>query len=599
MAATLAVLPLALDPRGSGSFRTVKAFLAGFCILASAGCLALAGRLRWEPALGRPLLLALGPLVAGSFLALPFSVDPGRSVPAFLSLAIGALALLAWPAAWSRHRLGTLLLWTLPGALVTSTIALLQLLHVFPWFQIAERAGVGNRYDVIGLAGNPGDLGQSLVLPLLVAQAAYLRDRSRVWLGAMALLLAGMIASGTLAAVLAWLVGGLLLGGLGPGFSASGKRWWVLILVAALLGIPTARERLAGKLQELVRGDWDAFLSGRPDAWKVALELVRERPWLGVGPGNFGREFVETKARLLERGVSFYPDQFFAVYENAHSDPLELVAELGLPGLLALVGIALGARSLFRERWAAWTPIDRGLAAGGGAAFLLLAGTGFPFRIAVVAFPALVFFSWLASLPEPAPKAVVGRGSWRQRGLGGLLLVAALLLAGKGVRRIEAIRQLREVERQSELMSTLERADRRLLLHHLAVLERVERELPRNVSVVLARANQQFLLGSFERALEIYEQAQRIERRPETHYNLAVVLERLGCHAAARREREWAAALDPAIARKLGLDPRKLAGPPPTIFASDFECRLRGWLGPFEESNEARETLDAGSHRRE
>jgi hypothetical protein len=79
--------------------------------------------------------------------------------------------------------------------------------------------------------------------------------------------------------------------------------------------------------------------SNRADYWHVAWDAAGEYPLRGLGPGGFGPAWL--RARTYDEPV-----------RDAHSLPLETLAELGLVGLallLVLVGaVAVGARDAFR-----------------------------------------------------------------------------------------------------------------------------------------------------------------------------------------------------------------------------------------------------------
>jgi O-antigen ligase len=79
--------------------------------------------------------------------------------------------------------------------------------------------------------------------------------------------------------------------------------------------------------------------SNRADYWRVAWDAAGEHPLRGLGPGGFG------PAWLRERP---YPEPV----KDAHSLPLESLAELGIVGLallLAFLGaVALAARDALR-----------------------------------------------------------------------------------------------------------------------------------------------------------------------------------------------------------------------------------------------------------
>jgi putative inorganic carbon (hco3(-)) transporter len=71
--------------------------------------------------------------------------------------------------------------------------------------------------------------------------------------------------------------------------------------------------------------------SGRTDLWKVALNEFEANPLVGVGLGNFPErapEFIESDVHNTAQLGEL----------SAHSTPLELLAELGILGLLAFVG---------------------------------------------------------------------------------------------------------------------------------------------------------------------------------------------------------------------------------------------------------------------
>jgi O-antigen ligase len=61
---------------------------------------------------------------------------------------------------------------------------------------------------------------------------------------------------------------------------------------------------------------------GRVDAWRSALSIVSDYPWLGTGLGTF--ESVFSAYRNPAGGV-------WGVWDHAHSTPLELMVEMGVP----------------------------------------------------------------------------------------------------------------------------------------------------------------------------------------------------------------------------------------------------------------------------
>jgi O-antigen ligase len=76
----------------------------------------------------------------------------------------------------------------------------------------------------------------------------------------------------------------------------------------------------------------------RSQVVQSALALVREKPFLGWGPGSFRLAFYLVRPPAMQRLEA----ETGETAVHAHSDPLELAAELGLAGLLAAgLGLAL------------------------------------------------------------------------------------------------------------------------------------------------------------------------------------------------------------------------------------------------------------------
>lgn len=110
-------------------------------------------------------------------------------------------------------------------------------------------------------------------------------------------------------------------------------RWRIAALgmgtLLILLGGLLFRDRVAAAVAEDIR----------LPLYAGTLQLVAERPILGVGPGNFRREYAGRRSTAhLSRRVTA------AVTEHPHNELLRVAAELGAPAALAwaaLVGFAL------------------------------------------------------------------------------------------------------------------------------------------------------------------------------------------------------------------------------------------------------------------
>jgi hypothetical protein len=170
------------------------------------------------------------------------------------------------------------------------------------------------------------------------------------------------------AAVVAALIAiGLVIGGLGERPSAA----------------ELARGADAGRLTTVS--------SNRYDYWRVGLGAFAREPITGLGAGGFRVEW------LRERDIA-------ESVKDVHSLELEMLAELGLPGLLAfaalLAGVVLAARDVLRA--------DAAAAAGPAAAlaaWLLHASIDWDWQFPAAALPAIVLAGALLAARETAPRA--------------------------------------------------------------------------------------------------------------------------------------------------------------------------------------------------
>jgi len=586
------VPPLVIFPSAKESFRLPKLMVSEWLALASLLALALAPALGPRAVSMRPAALprslalrAAAPLVGVALCGLAVTRHPLHLREGLADLAIGSACLVGWSVSPEADRLLRLLgglLW--PAA----ALALLGILQFHGLYQPLRFLGLaaGSRLAVTSLAGNPGDLAAYLVLPALLAQWRLARSPAGPGRWALAAVLAvcvyALAATQTLAALAALALGSAVFWGVGWAMRSPLRRRRAAVAAAAALGgaavlavvlvatLPPLRARVATKAQQMRAGDWNAALSGRLDGWRAATFMLSEHPLAGVGQGAFRAEFAPAKLALLARGVAFYPDQPNASFANAHNELLEVGADLGWPGLAALVwGIGMlfvalrrlgaGARERGEPAALAWA---------GTAALAVLALAQFPFRIALVAFPALLFLAWIFRAAAEAPEAPAAREApepgpapaGRRAGLAGAL--AALLAAGlvgqtlRADRRIAASRLLGTVEALS-IAAAAGRAPAGLLGANLAMLDRAARLDPVEVEVPLARGGQFLLFGRPEAALGPYRRALALEPHPEIYLDLSRAYLAAGDAEQARANLDLALRLSPWLrsAAPPGLSP--------------------------------------------
>jgi O-antigen ligase len=405
--------PFLLAQVAKESFRQPKLLASEWLALASVICLAW-GLRRVEEVqtadLWRlPAVRIVLPILAIATAGLAVTRHPSHTREGLADLWIGAVCLVGWSAALPASRIERLLrgmLW--PAAL----LAVIGIGQFHGWWQPLEFFGLtpGSRLAITSYAGNPGDLGAYLVLPALIAQEVLWRRlragdslrRPAIWATALALAVCvyALLLTQTIAAAVALGAGSVLLWG-----SLLPRRRAVTLLaggivatVVVVAAVPALRQRVVEKAQAVAGKDLNWFLSGRLDGWRTASWMLRQHPLTGVGHGAYRPEFVPAKLALLDRGIHFFPGQTQVVFANAHDELLEVGAEWGFPGLLAL---AWGGWVLLAALRAS-PPEAKPLAWAGIAALALLSLVYFPFRVALVAFPALLFLSWVLRGPEEA-----------------------------------------------------------------------------------------------------------------------------------------------------------------------------------------------------
>jgi hypothetical protein len=108
------------------------------------------------------------------------------------------------------------------------------------------------------------------------------------------------------------------------------RRLWTAVCVfmaLCIFVILIVGGQFASELE--TRGVYD---SGRVEAWLAATRIIHDHPWLGTGLGTFGSVF--SGYRLPAGGV-------WGVWDHAHSTPLELAVEMGLPFSLLVFSVWL------------------------------------------------------------------------------------------------------------------------------------------------------------------------------------------------------------------------------------------------------------------
>jgi hypothetical protein len=189
-----------------------------------------------------------------------------------------------------------------------------------------------------------------------------------------------------------------------------------LLAGSALLAPPQTLDKASASREDSARG--------RLQLYRVSLNMVAQHPLLGAGPGGFSREFPAAQTTV----------EVFSKF--AHSLPLEIAAEWGLPALACLLLLTLGAlREAFSEEPLA---AERRICGWVLLVFTLHAGTDvqtqFPYLLALVA----LALGRLASREEPGKPPILPR-THRLAAAGRLALsMACLALLWLNLARVSA-----------------------------------------------------------------------------------------------------------------------------------------------------------------
>jgi O-antigen ligase len=200
-------------------------------------------------------------------------------------------------------------------------------------------AGLGDYGRLTGTLGDANEQAAVLVaaMPMAVGLASTLRHRPPLralsWAAALICLVGAVdtLSRGGLVALGAVLVAAVVFGG----------RWRAqatALLLATMIGTVAyfAVFAPASAQQRVTMSD----TNGRTDIWTVAWRIVQAHPLNGVGSGNFQNSAIHY---LQAPGSISSANLIVDVPHVAHNIYLEVLADMGIPGLIAFLGIVVAA----------------------------------------------------------------------------------------------------------------------------------------------------------------------------------------------------------------------------------------------------------------
>jgi hypothetical protein len=172
---------------------------------------------------------------------------------------------------------------------------------------------------VVATMGSPVLLGPVLAI---VAACAMARRHS----GVLTLVLPALYLTGTRGAMLGTCAAALVL-------APRHLRWAALAVGAAVLALHPRAGAVASDV-------------GRLEIWRIAWDVFKSRPIVGVGPGAFGEAFRAhvSPAYVIVRGSSL------AAADHAHNEILQVLATTGIVGALGYLLVAVGAVAIACEQ---------------------------------------------------------------------------------------------------------------------------------------------------------------------------------------------------------------------------------------------------------
>ncbi|HTE18141.1 MAG TPA: O-antigen ligase family protein [Armatimonadota bacterium] len=190
-----------------------------------------------------------------------------------------------------------------------------------------------------------------LLFPVTLAAALAEEEMWRRVAGQIPVILAaaGILVTNNRSAWAAAAVSGLLLFGLWLRYRRASRGLklqkhqlaFPLVLVGASLALFLVVAQAGGSLTDraatLPAGVKDQAVQGRLTIWRAALKMAQDRPILGWGVGTFPIQQALYNPGSREQIVIVRSGSTLA--ENAHNTYLQLLAELGFPGLALYLGI--------------------------------------------------------------------------------------------------------------------------------------------------------------------------------------------------------------------------------------------------------------------
>ncbi len=579
------LLPVIITPTGRDIFRLGKEVFAQVIALAIVSLAAAQwfGQKRIGPALPA-FLLPLSALCLWSAITVVWAEVRPLALYALFNLFLFSLLAVVVAQLLKPRLLRFLILLNLIPASFTGIYTAIQYFGLDPQLITPEGTPLSGRLNAGGLVGDVNTAGCYLAISLALSANSIFLEKSMlrkaaVLLGCGASLL-GLLFTQTLTAIGAAVVALLALAILDSSlfvFANREKRkigvaLLCLLILSGASGVvftlknPKFREKIATRYQDFQSGNWAKLTSYRAPMFAVTWHLAMERPWTGHSLHSFETDFFAAKLRYRSGQLISMPGSIESTPRQAHNEYLQVWAELGIIGLVSLLGalgsvLYLGVRGLL-------TTQDfelRCLLISALAAFsvVLVSSLGFfPAHLALTGVWVVLLASGTVSLGNFARKTsgAAGRETKEERPgpddaaitprLAAAALAAALVFTFVGGYLL--LSPLVANERVNEATALIERvmsggeANVQIFLQRsLELLDFARRKDPLDPQIYQSAGTAHWFLSDFEGALGDFSYAALLDPTPEAFTNLGETYRALGKLDLAEKSFSTALAYNP------------------------------------------------------
>lgn len=288
-----------------------------------------------------PVLIGLAILfVVWSLVSMSWAEDPGEAASSAQRYALNVLLIpIVYTAIWEPKHVRWLASAIVGGAAAAAIYGLIAIPSASAAADSVTAAGELNR--ITGTVGDPNLLASVLIVGMIMAIALAL-DRDRVPIGRVVcsgvafvcfVAVVATVSRGGIIALGAAAIATVLFAGKRRGYAVVGALAFAIFAIGYFAVFATDAQ--IARLETADGG------SGRTDIWKVGWRMVEDNPGHGVGAGNFNVSSIHYL--LVEPGAVERSDFIVDTPAVAHNVYLEILAELGVPGLAMFLAVVIAS----------------------------------------------------------------------------------------------------------------------------------------------------------------------------------------------------------------------------------------------------------------